>query len=55
MFHIDFGYILGREPKIMAPPMKLNKQMVDAMGGNDSEHFQKFKVHTYTAFLALRR
>lgn len=55
MFHIDFGFILGREPKIAAPPMKLNKQMVDAMGGNDSEHFQKFKVNAYTAFLALRR
>ncbi|XP_005106443.1 phosphatidylinositol 3-kinase catalytic subunit type 3 [Aplysia californica] len=55
MFHIDFGFILGRDPKIMAPPMKLNKQMVEAMGGNDSEHFQRFKVFTYTAFLALRR
>ncbi|KAK3732085.1 hypothetical protein RRG08_026470 [Elysia crispata] len=55
MFHIDFGFILGRDPKIMAPPMKLNKQMVAAMGGYDSEHFQQFKVFTYTAFLALRR
>ncbi|XP_059151424.1 phosphatidylinositol 3-kinase catalytic subunit type 3-like [Physella acuta] len=55
MFHIDFGFILGRDPKIMAPPMKLNRQMVEAMGGYDSEHFQRFKVFTYTAFLALRR
>ncbi|KAI8788980.1 phosphatidylinositol 3-kinase catalytic subunit type 3 [Biomphalaria glabrata] len=55
MFHIDFGFILGRDPKIMAPPMKLNKQMVEAMGGYDSEPFQRFKVYTYTAFLALRR
>ena len=55
MFHIDFGFILGKEPKVVAPPMKLNKQMVDAMGGNDSEHFHRFKVAVYTAFLALRR
>ena len=28
LFHIDFGYILGRDPKPMPPPMKLSKEMV---------------------------
>ena len=28
LFHIDFGYILGRDPKPFPPPMKLNKEMV---------------------------
>jgi len=28
MFHIDFGYILGRDPKPYPPPMKLTKEMV---------------------------
>ncbi|KAF2764524.1 phosphatidylinositol 3-kinase [Teratosphaeria nubilosa] len=32
-FHIDFGYILGRDPKPMAPLMKLSKEMVEGMGG----------------------
>lgn len=28
LFHIDFGYILGRDPKPFPPPMKLSKEMV---------------------------
>ncbi|KAK3098684.1 hypothetical protein FSP39_021968 [Pinctada imbricata] len=55
LFHIDFGYILGRDPKPLPPPMRLSKEMVDAMGGTNSEHFHDFKTHCYTAFLALRR
>lgn len=56
LFHIDFGYILGRDPKPLPPPMKLSKEMVDAMGGvNNSEHYQQFRKLCYTAFLHLRR
>ncbi|XP_041368204.1 phosphatidylinositol 3-kinase catalytic subunit type 3-like [Gigantopelta aegis] len=55
LFHIDFGYILGRDPKPLPPPMKLCKEMVDAMGGSGAEHFHDFKKHCYTAFLTLRR
>ena len=28
LIHIDFGYILGRDPKIFPPPMRLSKEMV---------------------------
>lgn len=28
LFHIDFGYILGRDPKPFPPPMKICKEMV---------------------------
>ncbi|XP_053682998.1 phosphatidylinositol 3-kinase catalytic subunit type 3 [Sabethes cyaneus] len=55
LFHIDFGYILGRDPKPMPPPMKLSKEMVEAMGGLYSEHYQEFRKLCYTAFLHLRR
>lgn len=55
LFHIDFGYILGRDPKPLPPPMKLSKEMVEAMGGAHSEHYQEFRKHSYTAFLHLRR
>lgn len=33
LFHIDFGYILGNDPKPFPPPMKICKEMVEAMGG----------------------
>jgi phosphatidylinositol 3-kinase len=35
MFHVDFGYILGRDPKPMPPPMKLTTEMINAMGGQN--------------------
>uniref|UniRef100_I3ML98 Phosphatidylinositol 3-kinase catalytic subunit type 3 n=1 Tax=Ictidomys tridecemlineatus TaxID=43179 RepID=I3ML98_ICTTR len=43
LFHIDFGYILGRDPKPLPPPMKLNKEMVEGMGGTQSEQYQEFR------------
>lgn len=55
LFHIDFGYILGRDPKPMPPPMKLSKEMVEAMGGISSDHHIEFRKQCYTAFLHLRR
>lgn len=55
LFHIDFGYILGRDPKPFPPPMKLSKEMVEAMGGVDSEHYNEFRKLCYTAYLHLRR
>ena len=55
LFHIDFGYILGRDPKPFPPPMKLSREMVEAMGGVKSENYQEFKKLCYTAFLHLRR
>ncbi|XP_076101387.1 phosphatidylinositol 3-kinase catalytic subunit type 3-like isoform X2 [Mytilus galloprovincialis] len=55
LFHVDFGYILGRDPKVLPPPMRLSREMVDAMGGTNSDHFHDFKKHCYTSFLALRR
>lgn len=55
LFHIDFGYILGRDPKPMPPPMKLSREMVEAMGGIDSEYYHEFRNLCYTSFLHLRR
>ncbi|KAL4713776.1 hypothetical protein ACJJTC_012293 [Scirpophaga incertulas] len=55
LFHIDFGYILGRDPKPLPPPMKLSKEMVEAMGGVGSDLYHEFRKQCYTAFLHLRR
>jgi phosphatidylinositol 3-kinase len=55
MFHIDFGFILGRDPKPFPPPMKLAREMVDAMGGAYSDHYKLFKSYCYIAFSILRK
>ncbi|KAL7928703.1 kinase-like domain-containing protein [Trichoderma chlorosporum] len=54
-FHADFGYILGRDPKPFAPVMKLSKEMVDCMGGVQSEHYRQFKQYCFLAYTALRK
>ncbi|CAK4032922.1 Phosphatidylinositol 3-kinase vps34 [Lecanosticta acicola] len=55
--HIDFGYILGRDPKPMAPLMKLSREMVEGMGGvNGAEsQFDTFRQYCFTAYTTLRR
>lgn len=55
LFHIDFGFILGRDPKLRPPPMKITREMVEAMGGMGSDNFAKFVTAVRTAFLHLRR
>lgn len=54
-FHADFGYILGRDPKPFAPLMKLPIQIVEGMGGETSEHYQKFRNYCFTAYTTLRK
>lgn len=56
-FHIDFGYILGRDPKPMAPLMKLTREMVEGMGGptEPQSQFDVFKQYAFTAYTTLRR
>jgi phosphatidylinositol 3-kinase len=71
LFHIDFEYILGNDPKPFAPPMKLCEQMVVAMGGRASkvnalqqtvvdchvlvQEYIKFQRLACRAFLILRQ
>eukprot|EP00019_Armaparvus_languidus_P001069 CAMPEP_0168606302 /NCGR_PEP_ID=MMETSP0420-20121227/16492_1 /TAXON_ID=498008 /ORGANISM="Pessonella sp." /LENGTH=695 /DNA_ID=CAMNT_0008645945 /DNA_START=408 /DNA_END=2493 /DNA_ORIENTATION=+ len=54
LFHIDFGYILGRDPKYTIS-MKLTKEMVEGMGGIDSRHYQQFKLHCCEAYNLIRQ
>ncbi|KAJ3758516.1 kinase-like domain-containing protein, partial [Lentinula raphanica] len=54
-FHVDFGYILGRDPKPFPPAVKVCKEMVDGMGGTQSTHYMRFKSFCFTAFTILRK
>jgi len=40
--HIDFGYILGKDPKYLNTKMRITNGMIDAMGGRMSEGYQRF-------------
>ena len=53
-FHIDFGYILGRDPKPYPTPLKLCQEMADCMGGKDSKRYEEFKQKCVNTYWALR-
>ena len=54
LFHIDFGYILGKDPKPMPPPIKLCKEMVECMGGKGSKRYEEFLQKCVNAYWVLR-
>jgi phosphatidylinositol 3-kinase len=54
-FHIDFGFILGRDPKPFAPLIKICKEMVEGMGGTSSPQYAQFKQYCFTAYTTLRK
>jgi phosphatidylinositol 3-kinase len=58
LFHIDFGFMLGREPPMknrLATPIRIDDKMVAGMGGEKSELFKQFLYFCGTAYNVLRR
>lgn len=55
LLHIDFGFIFGNDPKPFPPPMKINKEMVDTMGGPQSVQYSQFKAYCCSAYNILRQ
>ncbi len=58
LFHIDFGYVMGDDPKkslIGSPAMRLTSDMVEALGGLESEYYQRFQSLCTGIFNFLRR
>lgn len=55
LFHIDFGYILGKDPKPISPDIRLTPEMIDAMGGINSKFYRKFKEYCGICYNCLRR
>lgn len=55
LFHIDFGYIFGRDPKPLPPPFRITKEMVEGMGGTDSPEYRLFCSLAGQAYNVLRR
>jgi phosphatidylinositol 3-kinase len=55
LFHIDFGFIFGRDPKPLPPPFRFTRHMADAMGGEESDHYKKFQSYCCQAYNWLRK
>ncbi|KAF0685645.1 Aste57867_22481 [Aphanomyces stellatus] len=54
-FHIDFGFMFGKDPKPLPPPFRLTPEMVNAMGGLDGEDFKRCIGHATSCFNILRQ
>ncbi|KPA79306.1 putative PI3-kinase [Leptomonas pyrrhocoris] len=55
LLHIDFGYVFGNDPKPFPPPMKINREMVEVLGGPQSTGFTEFKLYCCSAYNTLRK
>jgi phosphatidylinositol 3-kinase len=52
LFHVDFGFIMGRDPKPLSQAMRVSKDMMEML---DDNRFLDFLRHCSTAFLILRK
>lgn len=55
LFHIDFGYILGDDPIINDPGIRITPSMIDAIGGFKSKYYHEFVELCTIIFNCLRR
>lgn len=58
LIHIDFGYILSISPKNLGfetSPFKLTQELIDVMGGIDSDMFGYYKILLLKGLLATRK
>lgn len=54
LFHIDFDYVLGADPKIIYPMIRITSSMIDAMGGKNSKYYDEFKSLCIRSYECLR-
>jgi phosphatidylinositol 3-kinase len=61
LFHIDYSFILGYDPKIITKnafggsEIRLTSDMIDMMGGMESKHYIKFKELCNQCYNCLRQ
>jgi phosphatidylinositol 3-kinase len=55
MFHIDFGFILGKDPVFSDPGIRITPDMIEAIGGLSSVYYEEFTNLSTKIYNALRR
>lgn len=43
LFHIDYGWIMGCDPKLTETIVRISPEMLDAMGGRESDNYRHFR------------
>lgn len=55
LFHIDYGYILGFDPKLADTDMRISTEIVEALGGQNSSDYAEFQKMSNQIYTCLRR
>jgi phosphatidylinositol kinase/protein kinase (PI-3 family) len=55
LFHIDYGYILGYDPVVTNPGIRITPEIIDAIGGLSSKNYEKFTELCSRIYNCLRR
>jgi len=55
LFHIDYGFILGNDPVVSNPGIRITPAMIETMGGELSDNYKYFKKLCTTIYNCLRR
>lgn len=58
LFHIDFGFVFGKDPKPLPSPFRLTREMAVAIGGENyqnSDNFNRFKAYCFQSYNWLRK
>lgn len=55
LFHIDYGYILGFDPKLADTDMRISTEIVEALGGQRSSDYLEFRKLSQQIYTCLRR
>ena len=42
LFHIDYSFCIGHDPKPFYPSIRITKDMIDMIGGNNSDNYKYF-------------
>ena len=55
IFHIDFDYLLGEDPKHVSVEMMITEEMLEVIGGRNSTHFKTFQRECEQAYVKIRQ
>jgi hypothetical protein len=55
VFHIDFEFLLGEDPKIVPQTMRITTDMLDTIGGRNSPNYSRFKHECTDIFNCIRK
>jgi len=55
LFHIDYGYIFGADPVVSNPGIRMTPEIIEALGGLSSRHYEIFTLLCADIYNCLRK